>query len=56
MRSPEKNRANCAQLFQWIAEGKLKPHIDATLPFERAAEALERIARREVKGKLVLVP
>jgi D-arabinose 1-dehydrogenase-like Zn-dependent alcohol dehydrogenase len=26
------------------------------LPFERAAEALERLEQRKVKGKLVLVP
>lgn len=56
MREPATNRAHCEQLFQWVAEGKLKPAIDATLPFDRAAEALDRLARREVKGKLVLVP
>lgn len=56
MRSPEKNLANAEQLFRWIEEGKLKPHVDAVFPFERAGEALERMARREVKGKLVLVP
>jgi NADPH2:quinone reductase len=56
MREPAKNRANAEQLFRWIIEGKLRPHVDATLPFARAGEALERMARREVKGKLVLVP
>ncbi len=56
MREPAKNRAHCEQLFQWVAEGKLKPAIDARLPFEQAGEALGRLARREVKGKLVLVP
>jgi NADPH2:quinone reductase len=56
MREPAKNRAHCEQLFRWIADGKLKPAIDATLPFTEAAEALGRIERRQVKGKLVLVP
>lgn len=56
MREPAKNRAHCDQLFQWVAEGKLSPAIDAVLPFDQAAEALGRIERRQVKGKLVLVP
>ena len=56
MREPARNRANAEKLFAWIAGGKLSPHIDAALPFDRAAEALERLERREVKGKLVLVP
>jgi len=56
MRESAKNRAHCEQLFAWVAEGKLEPVIDATLSFEQAGEALDRLARREVKGKLVLVP
>jgi NADPH2:quinone reductase len=56
MREAAKNREHAATIFAWIAEGKLKPAIDATLPFARAAEALQRLERREVKGKLVLVP
>jgi NADPH2:quinone reductase len=56
MREPARNRANAERLFAWIAEGRLAPHIDAALPFDRAAEALERLERREVMGKLVLVP
>jgi NADPH:quinone reductase len=56
MRDPAKNRAHCAQLFQWVAEGKLKPAVDDVLPFDRAGEALERLEQRKVKGKLVLSP
>ncbi len=56
MRDPTTKRAHCEKLFSWVAEGKLRPAIDATLPFDRAGEALARIERREVKGKLVLVP
>jgi len=56
MREIEKNRANVRRVFEWIAEGKLKPQVDAVLPFAKAAEALERLERRAVKGKLVLVP
>lgn len=56
MRSPAANRAHCEQIFAWVAEGKLDPAIDATLPFTQAAEALTRLEKRQVKGKLVLVP
>jgi NADPH2:quinone reductase len=56
MREPAKNRAHADQIFQWISEGKLAPAIDAALPFTEAAEALARLERRQVKGKLVLVP
>jgi NADPH2:quinone reductase len=56
MREPARNRAHAEQIFAWVAEGKLAPAIDAALPFSRAAEALTRLERRQVKGKLVLVP
>ncbi len=56
MREPEKNRAHCAEIFAHVAAGRLAPHLDATLPFERASEALERLERREVRGKVALVP
>jgi NADPH:quinone reductase-like Zn-dependent oxidoreductase len=35
-------------------EGKLKPHVDQTMPLEKAREALSLMAARKVKGKLVL--
>ncbi len=56
MREPARNRAHAAQIFAWVAEGKLSPAIDAVLPFSEATAALERLEQRKVKGKLVLVP
>jgi NADPH2:quinone reductase len=56
MRDPQKNRANCEKVLSWVADKKLAPHVDAQIPFDRAKDALERLARREVTGKLVLVP
>ncbi len=56
MRDPARNREHATQVFQWVAEGKLRPPVDAALPFDRAREALERLEKRQVKGKLVLVP
>jgi NADPH2:quinone reductase len=51
----EANQANMAQLFAWLAEGKLKPLVSATYPLERAAEALNALAARRATGKVVLV-
>jgi len=56
MREPARNRAHAEQIFTWVAERKLNPAIDAALPFSQAGEALARLERRQVKGKLVLVP
>jgi NADPH:quinone reductase-like Zn-dependent oxidoreductase len=37
-----------------LAEGALRPHIEAAYPLERAAEAHERLEEGHVRGKLVL--
>ena len=55
-RSPAENRAHIDRLLAWLVEGRIHPHVDAILPFSRAREALERLERREVKGKMVLIP
>jgi NADPH:quinone reductase-like Zn-dependent oxidoreductase len=36
--------------------GRIAPHVDATFPFERAAEAHARITTRKNVGKVLLVP
>lgn len=56
MRDPERNRAHVAQVLTWLGEGRIRPHVDAVLPFTSAGEALRRLSRRQVKGKIVLVP
>ncbi len=43
------------QLGTWFREGKLKPHITATFPLEKAADALKMMAARQVKGKVVIL-
>ncbi len=54
-REPDKHRANMEQLLAWAADGRLTPHIHATYHFDEIAAALGAIARREVKGKVILV-
>lgn len=56
MRDPARNRAHADEIFRWVADGSLRPAIDATLPFTEAAQALGRLEKRQVKGKIVLVP
>lgn len=51
----EADRANTARLLGWLAEGRLKVAIHGRYPLERTAEALEALARREIKGKAVIV-
>ena len=51
---PENNRRNNDELMQLYIAGKLKPHIHATYPLERAAEALNEVLNKRVSGKVVL--
>jgi len=53
-REPQRFAESIRQLGRWYAEGRLKPHISATFPLERAADALTKMANREVTGKVVL--
>ena len=54
-REPEAFAERARQLARWYEDGRLRPHVSETMPLERAADALARMASREVKGKLVLV-
>ena len=38
----------------WLADGTLKPHVDSVFPLEEAEAALNKIAARNVKGKVLL--
>jgi len=55
-REPAANAANMKQLMEWIAIGKLAPLISARYPLEQAVDALFAMMRREVAGKVVIVP
>jgi len=55
-REPQRNQENLQELMNWLSQGILKPHISATYPLERAADALYDMLNRKVLGKAVLVP
>lgn len=47
-------RDSLTELAGMIAEGRITPHIGATLPFDRALEALDLLRDRAVAGKIVV--
>jgi len=51
---PERNAANLRELMQWVGDGRLRPHVSARYPLERAADALDDLVQRRVHGKVVL--
>ncbi len=51
---PEVVTNSLATLFDWYAEGRIKPHISHVLPLERADEALELLRSRKSTGKVVV--
>ena len=53
-REPEQYARNIASLMDWWREGKLRPHISATYPLERAGEAIRQLAERQAKGKIIV--
>lgn len=56
MRTPNKNIQNTMELMKMYGEGKLIPHIHATYPLEKAADALQEMMDRKVKGKVIIEP
>ncbi len=54
-RDPQRNQEHLRELMTWFQEGKVKPHISATYPMERVADALNDLLARRITGKAVLV-
>ena len=44
------------RLMELIADGRLDPVIDSTLPLEETREGVRRLRDREVIGKIVIEP
>ncbi|MEZ5709545.1 MAG: NADPH:quinone oxidoreductase family protein [Blastomonas sp.] len=53
-REPQRNAGNIAELFDLWQQGKISPLVSETFPFERAAEAIQRLGERKAIGKLVV--
>jgi NADPH:quinone reductase len=44
------------EVLKWVAEGKLRVHIDHSYRLSEASEAHRALAGRETKGKVLLIP
>ncbi len=55
-RTPEELRTRAADLFAWMADGRLKVRVGATYPLTAAAEAHRALEGRATTGKVLLVP
>lgn len=53
-RRDNRDDAHFAQILEWHAAGKLRPHIGRRFPFAQGAAALAALARGEITGKAVL--
>ncbi len=54
VRNPGQHRDNMHQVLGWVAAGKLNPHVHATYPLERTAEAINLLDKRVVRGKVIV--
>ena len=55
-RDPDRHRAHVAQLLSWCAEKKIVPHLHGLYTLETASDALDELANRKVKGKVIVEP
>jgi NADPH2:quinone reductase len=55
-REPVAARDNGRQLLEWLAAGKIRPHISNRYPLEKGIEALREVAERRARGKVLVIP
>jgi NADPH:quinone reductase len=48
--------ADLCTLFEWLRQGRLRPHVEKRYPLERGSEALAALLGRRVSGKGVITP
>lgn len=53
--NPEQERLNARTLMDWLAHGKIKPHISHRFPLEQAVDAFQVLVDRKVVGKVAVV-
>jgi len=55
-RDPNAHALNMADLAAWLRDGTVKPAITERITLDQVPDALARMARREVSGKVVVLP
>ncbi len=53
-REPKAALQNFAEMFDWVRQGKIKPHISMTFPLDKAADAMNALLSRKATGKVVI--
>ncbi|MBD2859831.1 NADPH:quinone oxidoreductase family protein [Spongiibacter sp. KMU-158] len=53
-REPDNFKADMRQLFSWLQQGHLRPHIAAQYPLEEGGKAIRALMNRQVSGKVVV--
>ena len=53
---PEGHGRNTGQLVDWFASGVVRPVIRERVPLDGAADAMRRMANRQIQGKVVILP
>jgi NADPH2:quinone reductase len=54
--STEELRQRCAELFQWVADGKLRLRVEHEYPLTEVADAHRALEGRKTTGKVLLIP
>ena len=55
-RDPAGHARNMAELLAWIRDGTLRPPVTERIALEAVPDAIARLMRREVRGKVVVEP
>jgi NADPH2:quinone reductase len=55
-RDPAAHVRNVGQLLEWFAAGKVKPQISERVGLAGAVEAMQRMTRRDIVGKVIVLP
>ena len=53
---PERGRENMAEITRLLGEHKIRPHVHARVPLEKAVDAMRMLQDRNVIGKVVIEP
>jgi len=53
-RSPEAHNKNVKELMEMFEKGLLRPHISSTYPLKEGYKAIEDLAHRKAKGKVIV--
>ncbi len=53
-RFPQASQAADAQVLEWVAQGRLSPHVGASLPLAEFRAGMHKVAQRSAQGRTVL--